>query len=75
MSTGLARAWVRTNVESAKKLLSDPVMNLTEDEKKYLDDIVERGEDFLRVTAEYERTAWYQAKRLSNGSSETQNCT
>jgi len=59
---GLARAWVRSNVETAKRLLSDSAMNLTEDEKKYLYDIVHNGENFLRITAEYERAPWYEAK-------------
>jgi len=67
VSTGLARAWGRTNVETAKKLLADPTVTLNEAETAYLRDIIERGETFLRLTDEYNRKPWYDAKRLSSG--------
>ena len=47
--SGLGRAWVRTNVRTAKQLLAERD-DLTSDEKAYLRRIITEGEHFLRLT-------------------------
>jgi len=47
--SGLGRAWVRTNVRTAKQLLAE-LQDLTPDEKAYLNRIIAEGEPFLRLT-------------------------
>ena len=47
--SGLARAWVRTNVRTARQLLAE-CQDLTPDEQLYLNTIVSEGEQFLQLT-------------------------
>ena len=47
--SGLARAWVRTNVRTARRLLVE-CQDLTPDERLYLNSIVSEGEQFLQLT-------------------------
>jgi len=47
--SGLARAWVRTNVRTARRLLAE-CQDLTPDERLYLNSIVSEGEQFLQLT-------------------------
>lgn len=47
--SGLGRAWVRTNVRTAKQLLTE-LHDLTTDERAYLDRVITEGEEFLRLT-------------------------
>ena len=49
--SGLARAWVRTNVRTAKSILASE-KDLTADEREYLNEIIERGESFMEITRE-----------------------
>lgn len=47
--SGLGRAWVRTSVRTAKRLLAE-LDDLTPEDKAYLNRIVTEGETFLRLT-------------------------
>jgi hypothetical protein len=47
--SGLGRAWVRTNVRTAKQLLAE-LDDLTSEERAYLNRIITEGEIFLRLT-------------------------
>lgn len=60
--SGLGRAWVRTNVKNAKELLVE-LQDLTSEEKKYLNEIVEKGEAFLKLTVP-DNSSEYSTERL-----------
>jgi hypothetical protein len=49
--SGLGRAWVRTNVRNAKEILAS-ITDLSEADIQYLNDVIEKGEVFLKLTAE-----------------------
>jgi hypothetical protein len=60
--SGLGRAWVKKNVETARELLAERT-DLTPDERDYLNMIIGDGEAFLRMTCEDHRDGTQESDR------------